>query len=94
MNTPSSPFNTSSSLPLANPLASATQSNTRVFSGTVDSVDAIKRVGSWFTNSTRQPTGIYLPAGASLLLTLAAISDLSGGEKPEIHIGAPDTNPR
>lgn len=93
MNTPSPPFNTSSNLPLANPLASSSQSNTRVFSGTVDSVDAIKRVGNWFTNSTRQPTGFYLPAGASLLLTLAVISDPSGGEKPEIHIGAPDTNP-
>ena len=62
------------------------------FNGTVDPLGAIQRVGNWHANSPRQPTGFYLPAGAALQLNLAVLSN-NGNARPELHIGAPDTNP-
>ncbi|WP_439681714.1 M60 family metallopeptidase [Embleya sp. MST-111070] len=62
------------------------------FRGTVDTLDAIRRVGNWFVNSDRQPTGFHLPPNTrmELQVSLAAQADDS---RPTLQVGAPDTNP-
>ncbi|MBB4927481.1 M60 family metallopeptidase [Kitasatospora kifunensis] len=62
------------------------------FKGTVDLLDSIRRVGNWFFNSDRQPTGFYLPKDTRMELQLS-LTNHTEESQPTLYIGAPDTNP-
>ncbi|WP_322779734.1 M60 family metallopeptidase [Frankia sp. Cas4] len=62
------------------------------FWGTPDTREAIKRVGNWYQNSDRQPTGFYLPPENRLELRLRLVN-LAADSQPTLYIGAPDTHP-
>lgn len=62
------------------------------FHGTVETLPAIRRVGNWFQNSDRQPTGFYLPKETSLELDVR-LTNVTDAGQPTLFVDAPDTNP-
>lgn len=63
-----------------------------LFSGTVDQLTSIKRVGNWFFNSIRQSTGFYLPKNTPLTLELS-VSGSVWASQPKLWIGAQFADP-